>query len=140
MLKKRLQIANAEGTANDAQMTPLNAQTAPLYYRIFFMSFFFVLWLTNFFGMLKLVFSGALCVGFITFLFNGKRVFSGYCGVISLGINTLIPPTLAACIYTAAGFSTDFSAIMPILFIVYMVYAMIEGRNGKLMAGGSSHK
>ncbi len=125
---------------NAAPMLPLNHATAAAYSRIFFLSLFASVWLAQFISMLRMIFPAAICIGFVSLLFNGKRSFSGYGGVISLGVNTLIPPVLTSCIYTAAGLSSDFSAAIPLFFVVYMAFAFFEGRRGRLVMNGPAPK
>lgn len=131
--RKILAGRSKDGSTPPIEMLPLNSGTVPFYTRMLFITLFMTIWLANFLAMLKFIFSGAFCIGMVTLFFNGKRAFSGWRGVFSLGLNTLFPPVIATCIYATAASTMDFAGIFPFVFVAYMCYAIFEAQRGRVI-------
>lgn len=67
----------------------------------------------------------------VTFTMRGNLK---YLQGLSVSMTMLIPPFLAALIYMAAGFRAEFATLFVIMFAIYFVYAVINGRRGQVVS------
>ncbi|MBP5300492.1 MAG: hypothetical protein J6Y80_03710 [Victivallales bacterium] len=111
----------------------LDERTQPQVCKLVFLSLFFAVLIEQFIEIGTALLSSVLVMAVtIAFCFRIRKV-SSFFALLLFTLNAIIPPAIAAVIYLIAELGRDFHSMLVIMTSIYVVYALFEGRNGKII-------
>lgn len=84
-------------------------------------------------SMMKTFFPTGLVLAFAWLIIGRIRPLKAFWRFLAIAFNLCLPPFLVSLLWVFFGVGADFDSIFTLLFFVYLIYAIIEGRRGQLL-------
>lgn len=88
--------------------------------------------------LLKSLFLTGLVLSFAWLVIGRIRPLKAFWRFLSIAINLCLPPFIVAIFWTLMDIPGDFESLFTLLFFIYLIYAVIEGRRGQFLPTSTS--
>lgn len=125
--------ADVPKTTGDNHFFTFSRQNQSQVCKMIFLALFFANAIENSITTISaILFCAVLITLTIAFLIRIRRLRSFF-ALLLFALNATIPAALAAIIYLIAEIGSDFQSVFTIMLGIYLVYSLIEGRNGTII-------